>query len=338
VFGLGVYVLSVSYVELHNAGMPVRLVFVPGVPGRTMVEKRDYCRSRLDWVRRLLTYEPRGSSSSYGALITEPSRSDAAFGALFFDSSGWHDMCGHASMGFACYAVRAGLVELAEPEVEVRLDTPAGLVRLWVEVSGGSPRRVRMVNVPSYVLGEVGVEVGSYGRVRTYLAYGGNLYAVVDLDELGLEWSLGRLPELVDLAVGVWRGALKEELTKGLELYGVRLSKRVSRSPPRYYGILLFGSPGRPLLDRSPSGTGSSAHLAYLHHLGEVGVGEYVEFVSAANTVFVGRILEEVEYGSRRAVVPEISTRDRGCYVTGYATAVREPDDPLGDGIPPLPL
>jgi proline racemase len=301
-----------------------------------MAEKRDYCRSRLDWVRRLLTYEPRGSSNSYGALITGPSRADADFGAVFFDSSGWHDMCGHASMGFACYAVRAGLVEPREPEVEVRLDTPAGLVRLRVEVSGGAPRRVRMVNVPSYVVRGVVVDVGGYGRVRAYLAYGGNLYAVVDLDELGLGWDLGRLPELLDLALGVWRGVVGEVGTGYPELYGVRLSKRVSRG--RYYGVLLFGSPGRPLLDRSPSGTGSSAHLAYLHHLGEVGRGEEVEFVSAVGTVFTGRVLEEVEYGGRRAVVPEISTRDRGCYVTGYATAVREPDDPLGDGVPPLPL
>ncbi len=314
------------------------MVFVPGIPGRSMAEKKEYCRSRLDWIRRLLTYEPRGSSNSYGALITEPSRPGAAFGALFFDSSGWHDMCGHASMGFACYAVRTGLVEPSEPEVEVPLDTPAGLVRLRVEVSGRNPRRVRMVNVPSYVLGEARVDVGSYGRVEVYLAYGGNLYVVVDLDELGLEWSLDRLPELVDLAVGVWREVLKGVGTGGYELYGVRLSKRISKSPTRYYGILLFGSPTRPLLDRSPSGTGSSAHLAYLHYLGEVGVGEEVEFLSAVNTVFVGRVLEEVEYGGRRAVVPEVSTKDRGCYLTGYATAVKEPDDPLGDGVPPLPL
>ena len=328
--------LSVSYIELHNAGMPIRLVFVPGIPGRSMAEKKEYCRSRLDWVRRLLTYEPRGSSNSYGALITEPARSEAAFGALFFDSSGWHDMCGHASMGFACYAVRFGLVEPSEPEVEVPLDTPAGLVRLRVEVSGRTPRRVRMVNVPSYVLSEARVDVGGYGHVRVHLAYGGNLYAVVDLDELGLEWDVRRLPELLNLAVEVWRGALKEVGTEGAELYGVRLSKRVSKS--RYYGVLLFGSYSRPLLDRSPSGTGSSAHLAYLHHLGEVGVRDEVEFVSAANTVFTGRILEEVEYGGRRAVVPEVSTVDRGCYVTGYATAIREPDDPLGEGTPPLPL
>jgi proline racemase len=108
-----------------------------------------------------------------------------------------------------------------------------------------------------------------YGRVRAHLAYGGNLYAVVDLDELGLRlgpqvgsrssWNLGP---------GCLEGGREGGGHRDPELYGVRLSKRVSRG--RYYGVLLFGSPGRPLLDRSPSGTGSSAHLAYLHHLGEV--------------------------------------------------------------------
>lgn len=109
------YMLPVSYVELHNAGMPVRLVFMPNVPGKTMTEKKEYCRNKLDWIRRLLTYEPRGSSNSYGVLITEPSNRSASFGAVFFDSSGWHDMCGHASIGFTCYAVRSGLVEPKEP-------------------------------------------------------------------------------------------------------------------------------------------------------------------------------------------------------------------------------
>ncbi len=328
--------LSISYVELHNAGMPVRLVFMPNVPGKTMTEKKEYCRNKLDWIRRLLTYEPRGSSNSYGVLITEPSNRGASFGAVFFDSSGWHDMCGHASIGFTCYAVRSGLVEPKEPEVEIVLDTPAGLVRLSVEVVGRAPRRVRMVNVPSYVLSSVSVSVDGYGQIKTYLAYGGNLYVVVDLDSLGLDWSSERIHEFYSLARKVWVAVTKEIPSTNAELYGVRLSKKISESPLKYYGILFFGSPSRMLLDRSPSGTGSSAHIAYLHHIGEVEAGDVVEFVSAINTSFSARILGVTESGGRRAIIPEISTVDRGCHITGYSVAIREPDDPLEDGVPPL--
>lgn len=328
--------LSVSYVELHNAGMPIRLVVMPNVPGKTMTEKKEYCRNRLDWVRRLLTYEPRGSSNSYGVLITEPSNHDANFGAVFFDSSGWHDMCGHASMGFACYAVRSGLVEPKEPEVEIVLDTPAGLVKLFIEVVGQVPRRVRMVNVPSYVLGSLSINVDEYGRIKTYLAYGGNLYVIVDLDSLGLNWTSERIHEFYSLARKVWVAVTKEAPLASIELYGVRFSKKISENPMKYYGILFFGSPSRLLLDRSPSGTGSSAHIAYLHNIGEVKVGEVVEFISAINTSFSARILGTIEFKGKEAVIPEISTADRGCHITGYSVAIMEPDDPLKDGVPPL--
>ncbi len=322
-----------SLIEVHNAGMPVRIVFVPGIPGSDMREKKAYCERNLDWIRKLLTHEPRGSGSSYGALVTNPPDGRAHYGALFFDPTGWHDMCGHASMGLACYLVRSGLLPAAD-RTEVIQDTPAGLVRLVVDREG----RVSMVNVPSFVLGDIRTRTTKFGGLTVHLAFGGNLYGLVDLDELGVDWSPELLPELFELSKELWSGVSEEaKRVAAYELYGFRFSKRISRSPPRYYGILVFGNQGRPLLDRSPSGTGSSAHLAYLHHLGEAGVREDVEFVSAIGTVFVGRVVGETVLEGRRAIVPEVSTVTRACYVTGYSTAILEPDDPLGEGFPPLP-
>lgn len=37
-----------------------------------MIEKKEYCKNMLDWIRKLLTYEPRGSSNSFGALLRIP--------------------------------------------------------------------------------------------------------------------------------------------------------------------------------------------------------------------------------------------------------------------------
>ncbi|MCX8185001.1 MAG: proline racemase family protein [Sulfolobales archaeon] len=324
-----------SFIEVHNAGMPVRVVFAPGVPGGSMRDKKKFCEKNLDWLRKLLTYEPRGSSSSYGVLVTSPASGEALYGALFFDSSGWHDMCGHASMGLVCYLARSGLISFSNGSAEVPIDTPAGLVRLHTDRDG----RVRLVNVPSYVLGVTKVKSASFGEFSVYLAYGGNLYGVIDLDELGVEWNMSVLPDLVELSKEIWLYVYERaRALSPYELYGFRFSKAIARSPPKYYGILVFGSLERPLLDRSPSGTGSSAHLAYLHYIGAAGILESIEFVSAVNTVFVGRILSEIAVGERSAVVPEISTAIRGCYLTSYSTAVLEPDDPLGEGFPPLPI
>lgn len=324
-----------SFIEVHNAGMPVRIVFSPQVPGNSMRDKKTYCERNLDWVRRLLTYEPRGSSSSYGVLVTDPVSSEAHYGALFFDSSGWHDMCGHASMGLACYLVRSGLVSQPGGTAEIWTDTPAGLVKLVVDPTG----RVSLVNVPSFVLGEIRAKSARLGSLTVYLAYGGNLYGVVDLDELGVDWNPDAVADLAELSKELW-SSISESARRACpyELYGFRFSKRISDQPLRYYGVLVFGSPKRPLLDRSPSGTGSSAHLAYLYYKGIVKSMEIVEFVSAVNTSFLGRVIGETTVNERKAVVPEISTANRACYITGYSIAVLEPDDPLREGFPPLPL
>lgn len=324
---------SLNFIEVHNAGMPVRIVFAPGVPGDDMKEKKAYCEKNLDWVRRLLTYEPRGSSSSYGVLVTSPTSKEALFGALFFDPSGWHDMCGHASMGLACYLVRSELVTEPKSVVEMCVDTPAGLVKLLAHPDG----RVSLVNVPSFVLGGFKARSAEFGSLTVHLAYGGNLYGIVDLDELEVDWSLDTLLDLVELSKELWRPVNEKARSMGeYELYGFRFSKRLSQQPARYLGVLVFGSPKRPLLDRSPSGTGSSAHLAYLHYIDAVKPLKPVEFVSAVNTVFVGKIISEAVVNGRKAVVPEISTVTRACYLTGYSTAILEPDDPIGEGFPPL--
>ncbi|MEM4810113.1 MAG: hypothetical protein QW249_06335 [Desulfurococcaceae archaeon] len=35
-------------IEVHNAGMPVRIVFMPNIPGANMQEKKNYCKQTLN--------------------------------------------------------------------------------------------------------------------------------------------------------------------------------------------------------------------------------------------------------------------------------------------------
>jgi proline racemase len=50
------------------AGEPVRIVTagLPPVQGHTLLEKRAYCATHLDAVRRRLMHEPRGHADMYG--------------------------------------------------------------------------------------------------------------------------------------------------------------------------------------------------------------------------------------------------------------------------------
>ncbi len=317
--------------------MPIKIVFLPNIPGSTMQDKKNYCISNLDWVRKILMNEPRGYDNSYGIIITSPTRKDADFGALYIDPTGWHDMCGHASMGFSSIVVRLGLVSIVEPITNVVLDTPAGLVNVKVHIESGEVRHVSLVNVASFVLDTKKVEVDGYGEVRVYISFGGDFYGIINLEELGLKWNKNTLPELISIARQVWNeiddNSIAHPIVKGVKgIYGIRFVEKVSDNPYRAYGILIFGSKDKPLIDRSPSGTGTSAHLAYLHYIGELRVGEKGDFTSAINTVFEGKILSEATVGPYKAIVPQITSKDKGGYITGYSTWVVENDDPIGLG------
>lgn len=182
-----------------------------------------------------------------------------------------------------------------------------------------------MINVPSFIQSVEEVRVKDYGRISVHVAFGGNYYGIVSLEELGVRWREDKLGMLVKLAREIW-GKIDEtsivypEIPGIRGLYGIRFVEEISRSPYKAYGILIFGSKNKPLVDRSPSGTGTSAHLAYLHYTGKLRSGEEGEFISAIGTVFRGRIVGRTNVGSLRAITPEIATRDKGGYITGYAT------------------
>ena len=87
-----------------------------------------------------------------GAILQPPTRADADWGVLFIEVSGCLPMCGHGTIGVATVLVETGMVEVTEPETEIALDTPAGLVRVRVAVEGGRATAVTLRNVPSFLL------------------------------------------------------------------------------------------------------------------------------------------------------------------------------------------
>ena len=60
-------------------GEPTRNVIggIPHIPGETMQEKLHYMSTKGDWLRKLLTYEPRGNEVMSGTLIMEPCNPEA---------------------------------------------------------------------------------------------------------------------------------------------------------------------------------------------------------------------------------------------------------------------
>jgi proline racemase len=321
-------------VDSHTEGMPTRVVTggVATIPGTTMAERRAHFVEHLDHVRRLLMYEPRGHSAMSGAILQPPTRPDADFGVLFIEVSGCLPMCGHGTIGVATVLVETGMVPVTEPVTTVRLDTPAGLVVAEVTIEDGAARSVTIRNVPSFAVRfDAEAAVPGLGPVRYDLAYGGNFYAIVDLDALGLPFDRAAAGRLLDAGLAIM-DAINEKAPPShpvdATISGVHhVYLKAPGSTARHSRHAMAIHPG--WFDRSPCGTGTSARMAQLHARGELPL--HTDFVNESfiGTRFVGRLVDTTDVAGQPAVVPTVTGR---AWITGTAQYLLDPDDPFPAG------
>ena len=135
---------------MHTGGEPLRIVEsgYPEIEGATILEKRKYAKDKLDHLRKFLMFEPRGHYDMYGALIVKPDIAEADFGVLFIHNEGYSTMCGHAVIALGRYAVDRDLVKAtSDPEVQVNIQCPCGLVRAYLDTA---TKAVRFHSVPAF--------------------------------------------------------------------------------------------------------------------------------------------------------------------------------------------
>ena len=186
-------------IDTHTAGEPTRIVFagVPFLSGATMAEKRRQLQENHDHVRTALMHEPRGHADMFGAVLTAPSNPQAHAGVVFMDGGGYLAMCGHGTIGAVTAILEMGLVARREPETEVVLDTPVGLVRARALIKDGRVQEVAFQNVPAFVMHlNVPLMIPDLGTVSADIAFGGNIFALVAATQLGLAVCLDCIPEL----------------------------------------------------------------------------------------------------------------------------------------------
>ncbi|MEU2161198.1 proline racemase family protein [Streptomyces chengbuensis] len=321
-------------VDSHTEGMPTRVVTggVGVVPGATMAERRLHFAEHLDDVRTLLMYEPRGHSAMSGAILQPPTRPDADHGVLFIEVSGLLPMCGHGTIGVATVLVETGMVPVTEPVTTVRLDTPAGLVSADVHVEDGEARSVTLTNVPSFCLGlDLKAEVPGHGTVTYDIAYGGNFYAFVSLDALGLPFDRDRKDDLLAAGLAVMDAINATDRPVHPEDPGIAGVKHVYLTAPGSDAVrsrhAMAIHPG--WFDRSPCGTGTSARMAQLHARGELPLGRDFVNESFIGTEFTGRLVGETTVGGLPAVIPTVTGR---AWITGTAQYFLDPSDPFPGG------
>jgi proline racemase len=321
-------------VDSHTEGMPTRVITggVGVLPGATMLERKLAFERDRDGLRTLLMYEPRGHSAMSGAILQPPTRPDADYGVLYIEVSGCLAMCGHGTIGVATVLVETGMVAVTEPVTTIHLDTPAGLIRADVEVVDGRAEAVTITNVASFVdTLDLEVEVPGRGTVTLDLAFGGNFYALLPAADLGLDLDPARAPELINAGLEVMQALNAHHRPvhpTQPEIAGIKhVVLTGEHSPDAHARGATVIHPG--WIDRSPCGTGTSAHLAVLHARGEWDLHTPFVNESLIRSRFTGTLIEETTVAGRPAVIPTIRGR---AWITGTAQYLLDPTDPYPDG------
>lgn len=298
-------------IDAHTCGNPVRLIAGGGpiLKGASIAEKRREFMAEFDWIRRGLMFEPRGHDMMSGSLLYPPSDPNNDIAVLFIETSGCLPMCGHGLIGTVTIALEQQLIR---PRVqgELRVETPAGLVKVKYDQQGNKVKSVKLTNVASFLAGEgYTVECPELGELSIDVAYGGNFYGIIDPQKnfAGIEnYTADKLIS--------WSRDIRERMNE----------KYTFQHPddPGIQGMSHLLWTGRPLkststarnavfygdkaIDRSPCGTGTSARMAQWYTKGLLKPGDEFVHESYIGSIFKGTIEAETKIGNRPAIQPGI--------------------------------
>ena len=242
-------------------------------------------------------------------------------------------MCGHGIIAVTKVVLDTGMMPMSTPETTLRIDTPAGQVISVADIIDGAVARVRFRNVASFVdsLEDV-IEVDGVGTVTYDLAFGGAYYAYVDATSLGITWPPTDSLELVDYGRRIKRTIAEQRDIHHPEhadlgfLYGVIFSGPPV-DPHNYVRNVCVFADGE--IDRSPTGTGVSGHVALGMARGEMARGDRIVVEGIVGSEFAGTLVDVTRVGDREAVVPEITGTG---HLTGRSEFWFDPEDELSPG------
>ncbi|MDO5115047.1 MAG: proline racemase family protein [Synergistaceae bacterium] len=324
----------VAAVDSHTCGEPTRIVIggAPILRGETMAEKWVDFRLNHNDFRNFIMTEPRGHSDMFGAIMVSPANAEADTGVIFCDTGGSLSMCGHGSIGLASAMVNLHMVEVIEPYTYVKLDTPAGLVTLKVEVRHGEAASVTLQNVPAFVFArDRELYLPSLGRsVRFDICFGGSFFAILGAEDFGFELTPQESSRITKLGLEVMEEANRQHTVQHpliptnnkilLAEFGLHRAGEAARN------CVVFGAGN---VDRSPCGTGTCAKMALLAARGELAPGEAFPHESILGTRFEGSYEEGPMVGDIPSIIPYIKG---SANIIGFNWLISHDSDPLLPG------
>jgi 4-hydroxyproline epimerase len=279
-------------------------------------------------------FEPRGHDMMSGSIFYPPSDPENDFGILFIETSGCLPMCGHGTIGAITIGIEEGLITPKIPGV-VRMETPAGLVKISYQQTGKKVDWVKLTNVKSYLAAtDLTIESSDLGELTFDVSYGGNFYAIIDQQDnfSGIQdFSAGKLVQF------------SQEIREKMNVkYPDRFIHPEDSTIRNVSHILWTGNPisntstarnavfyGDKAIDRSPCGTGTSARMAQWHAKGKLKVGEDFVHESFIGSQFIGCLEEETDLAGKPAIIPSIKGWAK---IYGHNTITIDDDDPYAYG------
>mmetsp|Transcript_4585 Transcript_4585/g.8518 ORF Transcript_4585/g.8518 Transcript_4585/m.8518 type:complete len:355 (+) Transcript_4585:118-1182(+) len=345
--------LSLQTIDLHCGGEPARIVTagLPPIPGPTMLSKRTYFMSNLDYIRKILLLEPRGYPCQNADFIVDSCSTECVYGVIVAEQNKvYPSMSGHNCICVATALVESGMVEMEYPFTTFKLDFPAGPVDIKCECENGKVLSVTLTNVPSFIRPcdtSLLITVPSLlDPVPCSVAFGGMFYCIVNASEMNiiLKPENGRMITQIGERIKV---ACKEQhpvnhpsfdypgcdiLVFYSDFVKTDEGGTVNNTVVMSNNKLEWGRPEThtAMLDRSPCGTGTCALLAYFHGRGEIKVGGKLRNRSIVGSEFIGEIVEEgVDIDGVEGIRATIKGR---AWITQYCRVVRDESDPFQEG------
>jgi 4-hydroxyproline epimerase len=244
-----------------------------------------------------------------GSILYPPHHPENDVAILFIETSGCLPMCGHGTIGTITIAIEEGLIQ---PKVEgvVKMEAPAGLVNISYKMKDKKVASVKLTNVASYLAStELSIDCPDLGELTIDVSYGGNFYAIVDVQKnfKGIEhYSADKLIS--------WARELRKRINEKYEFVHPENETINGCSHILWTGAVLDKTStarnavfyGDKAIDRSPCGTGTSARMAQWYAKGKLKKGDLFIHESIIGSKFIGTIEEECFVANKPAIKPGI--------------------------------
>ncbi|EAQ23027.1 4-hydroxyproline epimerase [Roseovarius sp. 217] len=299
-------------IDSHTGGEPTRVILDggPDLGSGSLAERARRLASEHRDFYQSVSLEPRGQVAMVCAFMVPPTDPTCVTGVIYFDAEAVLGMCGHGTIGLVVTLAHMGRIK---PGTH-RIETPVGVVTVDLI----DANTVTVTNIESYRTHTgVTVEIDGIGTVTGDVAYGGNLFFLVDPSPVPVH--SGNIRALTDTTIAV---------REAVQAQGIEVDHVIFYGPsddPAAHSRNFVLCPDNAY-DRSPCGTGCSARLACLAAEGRLAAGEEIMQESVIGSTY------RLSYttGPTGGVIPSITGR---AYVMAESTLLFDPNDPFRNGI-----